>query len=207
MLLLPIAPGAVWSGFVTLAGDVVRVTSRFDRSLGRHRRLLVLVRALAGLGGSAPVIVPAVASGTPAGLALWPSLVAPTAAPSPVLGAGCRPGVVAGMGAVSSTVAKMRRAVSRMGSGSVPVVAAAMPVVDRPHTATATSSPTRRRRPGLPLPQEMARRARAMARSSANTASWPASSAGLGAATAAANSAATSAYPRGRLVQGKVTVQ
>jgi hypothetical protein len=58
MLLLPIAPDAVWSGFLTLAGYVVGVASRFDRSLGGHRiRLLVLVRALGDLGGSARVIV------------------------------------------------------------------------------------------------------------------------------------------------------
>ena len=58
MLFLPIAPGAVWSGVLTLAGDVVGVTSRFNRSLRRHRiRLLAPVRALADLGGSARVIV------------------------------------------------------------------------------------------------------------------------------------------------------
>jgi hypothetical protein len=58
MLLLSIAARAVWSGVPTLAGDVIGVTSRFDRSLGRHRlRLLAPVRALADLGGSAPVLV------------------------------------------------------------------------------------------------------------------------------------------------------
>jgi hypothetical protein len=154
-------------------------------------------------GSSLTAPGPTVASGTPAGPPPWPSLVAPTAAPSPVLGTGCRPGVVAGIGAVSSTVAKMRLAVSRMGSGSVPVAAAAMPVVDRPHTATATSSPTRRRRPGLPVARGMARRARVTARSSASAASWPASSAGLGAATVAASSAATSAYPAGAWSGGR----
>ena len=157
MLFLRIAPGAVWSGVLTLAGAVVGVTSRFDRSMGRQRiRFLAPVRALADRGGSARLIVTCARSRGrfrySQGPAPWPSLVAPTAGPSPVLGAGCRPGVVDGMDVVSSTVPKMRLAVSRMGSGSVPVAAAAMPVVDRPNMATATSRPTRRRRPGLPLP-------------------------------------------------------
>ena len=58
MLSLPIAPGVVWSGFVTLPGVVVGVTSRFDRSLGCHRiQLVAPVPAAVGLGGSAPGIV------------------------------------------------------------------------------------------------------------------------------------------------------
>src|ERR671912_296432 len=40
-------------------------------------------------GPSLTAPVPAVASGSPTGVAPWPWLVAPTAAPSPVLGVGC----------------------------------------------------------------------------------------------------------------------
>ena len=109
--LLPIAARAVRPGVPTLAGDVVGVTSRFDRSSGRHRVQLGPVRAAVGLGGSARVIVDRPRSrgrsGPPTGVAPWPSLPAPTAAPSPVLETGCRPGAVAGIGAVSSTVAKI----------------------------------------------------------------------------------------------------
>ena len=181
---------------VPLSASPAASTGAWDVTAFSFLLLSAPLRTLEARHGSSLLVpVPAVVSGSPTGLAPWPSLVAPTGAPSPVLGAGCRPGVVDGMGAVSSAVAKMRRAVSRMGSGSVPVAAAAMPVVDRPTTATATSSPTRRRRPGLPVAPGMARRARVTARSSASTASWPASSAGLGGAAAAANSAATSAYP------------
>jgi hypothetical protein len=61
MRLLPVAPRAVWSGFLTLAGDAIGVTSRFDRSLGGHR-IQLLVRALVDLGGSARAIVDRVRS-------------------------------------------------------------------------------------------------------------------------------------------------
>jgi hypothetical protein len=179
----PVSGGFPGSGFA--ASNSLSLSAPLRPLDARHR---------SSLTGSVIVLDP----GSPAGLAPWPSVVAPPASAFPACGAGGQPGLGDGRGVASAPVAKMLRAVSRMGSGRWPVAAAAMPPVDRAPTATATTSPVRRRRPGLPTPRGTAtRRGRVTVRSSASAASWPVSSAGLGAATVAANSAATSAYPGG----------
>jgi hypothetical protein len=193
---VPVPPGwDRWQEAAILSAPPAPSARAFDVAASSFLCLSAPLRALdarhrSSLTGSVIAVDP----GSPAGLAPWPSVVAPPASAFPVCGAGCRPG----LGIASVPVAKILRAASRMGSGTCPVAAAAMPPVDRAPTATATTSPVRRRRPALPTPRGTAtRRGRVTARSSASAASQPASSAGLGAATVAANNAATSAYPGG----------